>query len=225
MSVRQPTPSPTVQDLADKCCRDISTKVLKVPEDTLGQVRSTLRAGHPLKVYLLGTLAVVEEKDLAGAVPVAWRFLILRGERTIASAEISLEDNERGPRWIRTSYDPRPRLQLATIQRMLSHPSIRNGNFELRFLRIPGLDLNTLLWFHAANGTRDRLVQLGKGHLLRAAWPYYPEQLFSGLRPHAERRRTEPPPAKNSRKEPGADSLVQIEDRTEGGAASGRGEA
>src|ERR1700728_319519 len=128
MSVQQPTPSPVIRNLAQMSCRDVSPAALKVAQAKLDHVRATLRAGHPLKAYFLGTLAVAEHANLEAAVPVGWRFLILRGKRAVASTEITLEESERGPRWAHTSYDPRQRRQLKTIQRMMSKPELRKGN-------------------------------------------------------------------------------------------------
>jgi len=196
MSIRQPSPSPLVRDLAQRICRDISPAALKVATGKLDQVRAALRAAHPLKVYFLGTQALAEHTNLRAAIPVGWRFLILRGKRAVAATEITLAKREGGPRWVYTSYDSRQHIQLQTIERMISDSRLVKRRYELRFLRIPGLDLNGLLWLHSAGGADDRIVQLGTSSMLRAGWQYSVEQLLARLRPHAERRRQRQPKRK-----------------------------
>jgi len=229
MSIRQPSPSPRIRSLAQRVCRDVSPTVLRSAPGKLNQVRATLRAAHPLKVYLLGTLALVERATLDAARPVAWRFLILRGQRPVAATEITLEESERGARWMYTSYDSRHRRQLQTIERMLSNPSHAGKRYELRFLRIPGLDLNALLWLHSADGADDRIVHLGASHMLRAGWQYPAEKALARLRPHAERRRRPNPatsrrPSGSTNGSPQTGPLIEIQPAIVGGPSSLGGE-
>jgi hypothetical protein len=225
MNIHNPTPSRKVRELAGNAARDISSAALNRRTAQLDHIRKQLVAAEPLKVYILGTLAIVEGTNLDAVVPVAWRFLILRGKRAIASTEIALEESERGPRWTHTSYDPRHRRQQGTAERIMSDPEIRKGRYELRYLRIPGLDLNGLLWLHSANGTGDRVVQLGVSPMLRAGWPYSVERLLARLRPHAQRRRRPSTGAANSSSPAQAGPLIQVQPATEAQPASGGGEA
>jgi hypothetical protein len=230
MNVKRPTPSRKVRELAGKAARDSSPAALNLGKAKLHNVRKDLLATHPLKVYFLGTLAVIEHPSLEAAVPVAWRFLILRGKRTVASTEITLEESDRGPRWTHTSYDPRLRRHMKTIERIVSDAEVRKGRFELRLLRIPGLDLNGILWLHSIGGAGDRVVQLGASPMLRAGWPYSVEQFLARLRPYAQSRRRPIPGtvrglSANSRGPSQIGSRIEMQPATEVEPASGGGEA
>jgi hypothetical protein len=84
MNVRRTIPSRKVRELVRKAGMDIPQDVLKVRESQLERVRKQLIASKPLKVYVLGTLSITEQENLEAAVPVAWRFLILRGQQVRA---------------------------------------------------------------------------------------------------------------------------------------------
>jgi hypothetical protein len=230
MKLQMPTPPRKFQALAQQATRDISSAALKHRNIHPDEVRKELVAAHPLRIYVLGTLALLDRKDLKAATPVAWRFLILQKKRPVAATEIALKKEDRGPRWARTSYNPRHFRQMETAKRLMSRPEISKENYELRFLRIPGLDLNGLLWLRSSDGSKDRVVQLGKGPMLRAGWPYTIESLLARLRPHAERRRRPLslaprsfPPNPDHRSQ--NDALVQLQSANNVGPASGGGGA
>jgi hypothetical protein len=193
MTLRMPTPPGRVFELAQQATHDISSAALAAWKTHPDEVRKHLVVSHPLKVYVLGTLPMLQRKSLKGATPVAWRFLVLRRKQAVAFTEIALKRGDRGLRWVHTGYNPRDFGQLKAAKRLMSRAEVRKGNYELRFLRIPGLDLNGLLWLHSLEDGKDRVVQLGKSPLLRAGWPYTIESLLAKLVPHAEQRHKQVP--------------------------------
>ena len=230
MKPKMPTPPRKVQALAQQATRDVSSAALKYKNMPRDEIRKRLIAAWPLKVYVLGTLALLERNNLKAATPVAWRFLILHNKRPVASTEIAFRTKDRGPRWTRTSYNLRHLRVMETAKRLESHRELRRGNYELRFLRIPGLDLNGLLWLHSLDGNEDRVVQVGRSRMLRAGWLYDAAGLLARLRPHAERRRrplslaVQSNPANPDQRSQN-DALVQLQAANNAKPVSGGGRA
>jgi hypothetical protein len=195
MPIREPVPSNKAFEAARQACNFVSARAIKVNEKSLADVRAILRAHLPVRVYVLSANSVIEHNTLESAKPVAWRFFIMRGKRPIAATETTLEDHKEGPRWAHTSYDPRIRAYFNSIQRIRRDPRYARGNFEMRFLRIPGLDFNGLLWLRPASSGEDRVIPMTANLLLRPGWPYTVDKLFAKLRDRATSRMTSTPVA------------------------------
>jgi len=60
----------------------------------------------------------------------------------------------------------------------------------LRFLRVPALDQNALLWLAPTGTGENLLIPMGRQSVLRAGWPYSLAQWFQAVESHAQQRLT-----------------------------------
>ena len=82
------------------------------------------------------------------------------------------------------------RTHLAVIRRVQSERRYKKGSYEMRFLRIPSLDLNAMLWLKPLGGGQDVVIPMASTSFLRPGWHYSIPMLFKTLRKHAQRRLT-----------------------------------
>lgn len=162
----------------------------------LERAQTSARLAEPLQVFYLGIQPMVRTGEpaaaltagLAAAKAIAWRFFVLSGNRAVAATEIAMSSEGGAPYWSHISYDPRNQSRLSLIRRVQEDPRYGAVTYELRYLRIPALDLSALLWLKPAEGGEDVVIPMGYHALLRSGWPYSYPKLFDALEDHARRR-------------------------------------
>ena len=141
-----------------------------------------LAAAHD--VYSLGLDQVARGDGIDVAERVAQRFLVMDGERAIASEEVVGSD-ESG---FESNEGPFVAATAAAIDYAERDPQLADGAYELRVLRIPALYLMAL-WLKDENGRGDVLIPMSPAppplEPLRA---YAPDELLAELREQAETR-------------------------------------
>jgi hypothetical protein len=188
MGITRPTPPASVVQLAEESLAHVSPQAFKESPTGSRRAQETAYLEEPLLVFCLGLRPVAEDSTLDAAELVAWRFFVMSGNRPVASTEVGVNRQDKPAFWSHTSYDTRIRAQISLIRRAQSDPRYQSGSYEMRFLRIPALDLNGLLWLKGSYGSQDIVIQMTSIGGLRAGWPYSVEKLFSKIRKHAQRR-------------------------------------
>jgi hypothetical protein len=149
----------------------------------LGRVES-LDVAAPHDVYSLGLDALVAGKGLEAAEPVARRVLIMRAADTVATAE--LDDREGGE--LSATEGPFAEATASAIARVESWPTVVEGNYELRLLRLPALYFMAL-WLKDESGNDHVIVPLDPAPAgLDARRGYAEDELLGELRERARSR-------------------------------------
>ena len=113
-----------------------------------------LTTAAPHQVYFVGLRDLAEGRLLAAAQLKGWRYIIFEGDRPLAAAELSGDEGaldfsniNRGP-FVESTVEGVGRAEVLEV--------VREEDFELRLLDIPGLYV-TALWLH---GPRDLIIPL-----------------------------------------------------------------
>jgi hypothetical protein len=118
-----------------------------------GPQNLTTAASH--QVYSVGLRDLAEGRLLAAAELKGWRYIIFEGDRPLAAAELRVGDGET----LHFSNVNRGTFAASTVEgvrRVESLEEVRNEDFELRVLDIPGIYV-VALWLH---GPREIIVPL-----------------------------------------------------------------
>ena len=113
------------------------------------------------------------------------RFLVMDGDRPIASAELA--DQDEGPRISGDRGPLRPQSTAAAIARAEEDPELADGDYEVRVLRIPALYFMGIWLKNEQGGQADVVIPLEPAPAgLVAGRSYAPGELLEIL---AERAR------------------------------------
>jgi hypothetical protein len=123
----------------------------------------------PHRVYVLG-FNDIRHKMLSRAAFVGWRFLIVAGDRVIASAE-SLNDREHS---VAVNAGRFVSATAITIDLLENLPEVQAGDFELRILKVNALYLMAV-WL---TGNRQLIIPLDPAPLFIQAGRQYTERSF-----------------------------------------------
>ena len=190
MAITTPLPSNEIEQLAEFSLGHLSAHGFGHSEAALERMRKSARVANPLRVFYLGLRSTLGDPSLAAAELIAWRFFILRGNHAVAATEIAVDAQGGSPRWSHISYDPRIQTHLSVMRRVQANPRYEKAFRELRFLRVPALDQNALLWLVPSGTGENLLIPMGRQSMLRAGWPYSLTQWFQAVESHAQRRLT-----------------------------------
>jgi hypothetical protein len=118
-----------------------------------------LSLAQPHQIFSLGLADLASGKGLEAAKPTGWRYLVQSGENALASAETA--GTPAGPEHVFSAFNS-GRLVASTAEAIrtaqrLPHP--KQGSFEPRLLRVPGLYF-TAVWVHDTQGGDDLLIPL-----------------------------------------------------------------
>jgi hypothetical protein len=124
-----------------------------------------LQVALPLPVYAIGADRLDEDKDLSTARQLGWQYLLVRGERPVAIAEVTVDSDSRS-RVTGIVTGRRCVALAAAIERLEKMPDEKLDG-ELRLLWSPGA-CERALWLHSSRGT-DRVLPLNavKKHVSR----------------------------------------------------------
>ncbi|HEY4239330.1 MAG TPA: hypothetical protein VGM88_05915 [Kofleriaceae bacterium] len=137
----------------------------------------------PMPVYTLGLDAIVAGKGLAGAQHVGWRYIVDQNG-TVTAAETRTDGTKHAFASLNQgSFAAETPARVAAAQLL---PEVVAGTFELRLLRIPGLNI-VALWL--ASPGADKLVPLAPAPApLVAGTPIAATDALAQLLPIATKR-------------------------------------
>jgi hypothetical protein len=188
MRAVEPTPQSEVRKLAESSLLHFLERTPRITLAASRRPERPVRLDEPLRVFYLGLRRMVENPGLEDATSVAWRFFVLRGRRVLGATEVALNGRDGSPCWSHVSYDPRIQTHLSVLRRVKQDPRYEGVSYELRFLRIPALDLNALLWLKPVKSGQEFVIPMGSIALLRPGWPYSVDKLFYAVQGLARRR-------------------------------------
>jgi hypothetical protein len=138
----------------------------------------------PHDVYVLGLDQLAEGAALDAARVVARRFLVVDGDRAVASAELTGPD-ESG---FQANEGPYVEATAAAIARAERDPALADGDYQVRVLRIPALYFMAL-WLKDQRGDGDLVFPLAPAPPpFEAGRGYRPDEVLSQLAPSARQR-------------------------------------
>src|SRR3954454_18174563 len=146
-----------------------------------------LAVSDPHMVYTFGLRDIVDKRDLADAQFVGWRWLVQEGQRTIASAEVGAGPYS-GHGVSEINEGPFVRSSAEALEAAEKLPETRDGSYEPRLLKIPGIYL-VALWLRPEEGGDDIFVVLPPAPFdLKPNEPYRWAALQKLLAPQARAR-------------------------------------
>jgi hypothetical protein len=189
MGIEKPAPPQQISEIA-------ASMLNRLPQLSVGGVAPAVRAARgkatvaePHKVYTLGLDGIVEDANLARTKMVGWRYLVMSGDQALASTEVKQDDQGGAPEFSHLSASVHGPNSLAEIRKAEQDPRYRQGSYELRLLKIPGLDLRAL-WLKDKRGNDDVLIPIAPTHskLLTPSRPYSVQELIAAVRELARKR-------------------------------------
>ena len=145
-----------------------------------------LSAPHP--VYTLRLSDLVEGKGLESAELTGWRYLVQRGDATIASAEIHTGAAGAGAAALEVNEGPFVGATSSAVAKAEELPQVDHEVYELRLLRIPALYL-VALWLNAQGDAEDVLMPIGPTPPeVESERPYGPDELLKTLDQEARKQ-------------------------------------
>lgn len=162
---------------------DLATKALR------GARAEELFLAVPHPVYTLGLRALVKGEGVDAAELTGWRYLVQRGEKTVASAELHGTGAGADPRGLEVNEGPFVRATETAIEEVTQLPHLADATYELRLLRIPAVYV-VAIWLKADDGGGgDLLVPIGATPPeVEAGRPYSPDELFAAVAEPARRQ-------------------------------------
>lgn len=145
-----------------------------------------LSLAAPHDVYFLGLSDLAKGVSLDAATLVGRRFLVMDGDRPIASAELA--DQDEGPGF-QANEGPYVQSTAAAIARAEEDPELADGDYEVRVLRIPALYFMGIWLKNEQGGQADVVIPLEPAPPpLDSGRKYTPEEILSTLAEPARTR-------------------------------------
>jgi hypothetical protein len=139
---------------------------------------AALALAAPHDVYYLGLSDLAGGASLDSAVVVGRRFIVMDGEKPIASAELADQDKRSGFQANEGRYVESTASAIAQAE---EDPELAEDDYEVRLLRIPALYV-TALWLKNEQGKGDFVIPLGPAPKpLEAGRKYTPTEVLSAL--------------------------------------------
>jgi hypothetical protein len=145
-----------------------------------------LTTAAPHQVYFVGLRDLAEGRLLAATQLKGWRYIIFEGERPMAAAELSGGGGgDDALDFSNINHGPFVASTVEGVQRAEGLEAVREEDYELRLLDIPGLYV-VALWLH---GARELIIPLPPTRdELEPFAVYEEEEVIERLRASAERR-------------------------------------
>ena len=145
-----------------------------------------LAAPHPVFDLQLDQLAA--GAGLGAAKPAGWRFLIMRGQAAIGSAEVVVDVGGAASQVSALNTGPFVASTERGIRSAERLPQVEHGSFELRLLRIPALYI-LALWLKNTSDASDIIIPLPPApRYVEQGHPYGPAEFLQRLRGLAKDR-------------------------------------
>jgi hypothetical protein len=141
---------------------------------------------RPHPVYELGLEDLAAGKGLGAARLVAWRYLLVADDQITEAAELYPDARGR-PQFgaVTTGFAAGAGPALTLMEQL---PEARQGDYEVRALRVPALYVMAF-WLKDKQGGADRLIVLPPAFPpVQALRPYTPKEMLGLLRPLAEEK-------------------------------------
>jgi hypothetical protein len=139
----------------------------------------------PHAVYFLGLSDLARGASLDAATIVGQRFLVMDGDRPIASAELADQDESSR---VQANEGPYVESTAAAIAQAEEDPELADGAYEVRVLRIPALYFMGIWLKNEQEGT-DVVIPLTPAPApLDALRKYTPDEVLTALREPARDR-------------------------------------
>jgi hypothetical protein len=143
-----------------------------------------LTTAAPHQVYFVGLSDLAEGRLLSAAQLKGWHYIIFEGDRTLATAELRIGDGD-ALHFSNVNRGPFAASIVEGVGRVESLDEVRDDDFELRVLDIPGLYV-VALWLH---GPREIIVPLPPApEALEPFGRYEENAIIERLRGRAEQR-------------------------------------
>ena len=110
----------------------------------------------PQPAYAMDLERVIALTHPADDLFVGWRYLYLRGPADGVAADVNQVQGG-SPIYSGVFYGPKIAQAITAAQQLTSIPGVPDGNYEVRFLTIPGI-LTDSLWLKATSGGADWVV-------------------------------------------------------------------
>lgn len=135
--------------------RDALARSASLPEpmaEALGRAGDvSLSVSVPHPVYGVELRDVADGRPVAGAAQLhGWRYLLFGGDQAVGAAEVSVEDAGDEVRFGHLNHGPFVDATVDGLEAAEALPEVERGAFEVRLLRIVGLNL-VALWLHGAD--------------------------------------------------------------------------
>jgi hypothetical protein len=148
-----------------------------------GAPDNALGVADPHRTYVVGLDDLLQGRLLEAARPVAWRYLLIRGEEAIGEVELS-RTSESEEFSAALHQGPFANAFLVALRAAERLPQVRKTQYELRYLKSAAVYL-AALWLHGE--TSDLLIPLGPAPAKLAANKVYTEsKMLSSLRATAQ---------------------------------------
>jgi hypothetical protein len=188
MSLTSPTPPPEALDL-------VRSRLAIGPGRGGARMRYVddaspegLDLAAPHVVYTLNLDDIARGVGLESARPTTWRYLLVRGDRALASAEVYTQDDLGATGYAHTNEGQFVAETMEAIEVAEELPEVADGEYELRLLRIPALYLMAL-WLKDQVGDKDLLLPMRPSPTpISAHHAYVESALFEILRPLATKQ-------------------------------------
>jgi len=144
-----------------------------------GDERVDVAAPHML--YTVDLDELIEHRSLTTARPAAWRYLIVKDDTLVGSAELATgKDKYSAERLASTSqspFDEETNIVLAVASAL---PEVERGSFEVGVLRIPAIYVMAL-WLRDQEGTANLFIPMKPAPSPLEAHVPYPEKRFVSI--------------------------------------------
>jgi hypothetical protein len=158
MALIAPKPPQQALDAVHSTFLDLSkNRAFRIP--ALRSATRPLQLTEPHQVFTLGLSDLVAGKGLDAARPTGWRYLVQEGDNVLASAEtvaVGPADKQVFSAFTEGGFVA---SSASAIHAVRAFPEVKQGDFELRLLNIPGLYV-LALWLHHTQAKGDLLVPL-----------------------------------------------------------------
>ena len=147
---------------------------------------------NPYRGYYASLSSVAAGEGLGTARAYGWRYVIAQGGVLVTAVELVDQGPPVGLSWYATFHPPLD-SELLALNQAEDVGGVPNHDYELRYLRIPGLDL-AALWLKDQSRDDDRLIPIEPVPDYLVANKTYTAEEFSDLIRGPAHRAVVPPP-------------------------------
>jgi hypothetical protein len=149
---------------------------------------SSLEVTRPHRVYDLRADAIARGEGLETASLSGGRYLVDDGNRTVAAAEVSINEDGSATTLANLNYGPYVQSTVQTLTEVAENKVVASGSFEVRLLRFAAIYL-VALWLKSDSGDADMIYPLSPAPPgIDTAQAYTPEGFVEIVRPLAQER-------------------------------------
>ena len=149
---------------------------------------SSLEVSRPHPVYDLRADAIARGEGLESASLSGVRYLVGDGNRTLAAAEVSIDEDGSATRLANINYGPYVQSTVQTLTEVAAHNAVASGSYEVRLLRFSAIYL-VALWLKSDSGEADMIYPLAPAPPgFDTAQAYTTEGFVEIVRPLAQER-------------------------------------